>query len=122
MNAKEAEFGIMSNIKLPEAERWEIIRHLQRRYQDGAVVASREALKAEVAAQLARLRQKIKTRSACAPHGATSTANLSKSSPTAAKRTFKSYSPSKENAQKAPRRCATRSGCVTTSSRSGSWA
>jgi hypothetical protein len=31
MNTKEAEFETMSNIKLPKAERWEVIRHLQRR-------------------------------------------------------------------------------------------
>jgi hypothetical protein len=36
----------------------EIIRHLQRRYQDDVAVASREALKAKATARLARLRQK----------------------------------------------------------------
>jgi hypothetical protein len=44
MDAKEAEFEIASFFKLPKAERWEIIRHLQRYYQDGAAVASREAV------------------------------------------------------------------------------
>ena len=60
VNAKEAEFEITSFFKLPDAERWEIIRHLQRRYQDDVAVASREALKAEAAARLAQPRQKIK--------------------------------------------------------------
>jgi hypothetical protein len=45
--------------KLLEAERWEIIiRHLQRHFRDDVAVASREALKAEAAARLARLRYK----------------------------------------------------------------
>jgi hypothetical protein len=58
VDAKEAEFEITSFLKFSKAERWEIIRHLQRRYQDDVAVASREALKAEAAARLARLRQK----------------------------------------------------------------
>jgi hypothetical protein len=56
VGAKEAEFKITSFFKLPKAGRREIIWHLQRRYQSSAVVASREALKAEAAARLARLR------------------------------------------------------------------
>jgi hypothetical protein len=39
-----------ADVDAKEAEFWEIIRHLQRRYQDGTAVASSEALKAEVAA------------------------------------------------------------------------
>ena len=76
MDAKKAEFEITSFFKLPKAERWEIIRHLQRRYQDDVAVASREALKAEAAARLARLRQKQnKATFACSPRGVTSTMN-----------------------------------------------
>ena len=58
VHAKEVEFEITSFLRLPKTDRWEIIRHLQRRYQDGVVVPSREALKAEVTAWLSRLRQK----------------------------------------------------------------
>ena len=58
VDAKEAELEITIFVKLPKAARWEIARHLQRRYLDGVAVASREAFKAEAAARLARLRQK----------------------------------------------------------------
>jgi hypothetical protein len=56
VDAKVADFQITSFFMLPKAERWKIIRHLQRCYQDGVVIASREALKAKAAARLARLR------------------------------------------------------------------
>jgi hypothetical protein len=58
VNTKAAELEITSFFKLPKKERWEIIRHLQRRYQDDVVEASRGALKAEAAARLTRLRKK----------------------------------------------------------------
>jgi hypothetical protein len=49
---------------------------ITRRYQDDVAVASREALKAEAAARLARLRQKQnKATFACSPRGVTSTMN-----------------------------------------------
>jgi hypothetical protein len=76
VDAKEAEFKFTSFFELPKAERWEIIRHLQNRYQSSVAVASREALKAEAAARLARPRQKNKKTSARAPRGAASTMNL----------------------------------------------
>jgi hypothetical protein len=58
VDAKKAEFEITRFFKPPKAERLEVIRHFQRRYQAGAVVTSREVLKAKAAARLAQLRQK----------------------------------------------------------------
>jgi hypothetical protein len=58
VGAMEAEFEITSLFKPFKAGRSGIIRYLQRRYQDDAAVASREAPKAEASARLARLRKK----------------------------------------------------------------
>jgi hypothetical protein len=58
VDAKEADIDITSFFKPPKAWLWEVIRHRQRHYRDGVVAASREALKVEAAARLARLRQK----------------------------------------------------------------
>ena len=62
VDTKAAELEIKSFFKLPKKERWEIIRHLQLRYQEDVVEASRGALKAEAAARLARLRKKKEDR------------------------------------------------------------
>jgi hypothetical protein len=50
--------GVRNQELFPKAGRWEFIRPHQRRYQHGVAVESRNALKAEAAARLARLRQK----------------------------------------------------------------
>ena len=58
VDAKVDEFRVTSFFNLPKEERWVIIRDLQKRYQKGIVGASRDALKAEAGARLARLRLK----------------------------------------------------------------
>jgi len=58
VDAKVDEFRVMSFFNLPKEERWAIIRDLQKRYQQDIVGASRDALKAEAGARLARLRLK----------------------------------------------------------------